>query len=987
MKLKIYCLSLLLSLFSLSSFAQEDFITVAGFVLDNASKSGVSAQILIKNAESFKIVSIIPTDVATGSFTLKLKRQPYYFVIESRGYKLYNELIDLTNVSDQRIQKDLLLIPSELNVPEAKPKETRQPDKVISSRQATEGDDSDQVYTKSTKSSNKDDLLKDYEAKKKAQQSKTTRPPGTGKRYDQMVLDDSIHVEVVNAENEKASEREVKTKLSVPRKIEGQKESTAVKKTENAQNVGSIDDGKESSFTFSLKQGCQFIDVNTTYDEGEVNILSNEGKYEKVLEFLLQNQELNVEIRGFADDGLVNDYQKEIAIRRAKNVEKYFNESGIEANRINAIAFPTPEIELFIRTKRLWRKNHLIEFRLLGDSIQEYDFKMKNSADYEIAYGISLPEDEVVKDEELAISNPSSMDDAAFEASIADDPEESTNNNVEETAEGQDSNEQQPEEQGEDQAIVESQETQEEVATQIVEETSNKEEEGASELTEYDRIVSGEETVTEESPEIETQLITDEEAYQEEDVMRNKDQGGEDEIILDLPGFEPELEEQVAENTTSEFTSEAPSNDEDTEELLVETTSEETVTEEETETEEERLMRVRGQGGDDEVILDLPGFEPKVAEVPKETPKVVEQAVVEAKVEEKPIEEEIDLSSLVEEKDSKEQEEAKEEEMNFNEDDFGPEKKEIDGDKILSAYEKLLAETDEINSKVVFFEKKKKGIDDKYRKAMDSIAHYLDAHPKVKISIIGYGSKKDGKSNVMLLSKQRAQEAMNYFVDKQIDKKRIKIKGAGLFNKRGEKMDPNLEQRVTFEIIPVKINSGKKKAPVSASRGAPPKLKSRGTGVSPKGIKAVTNYDDVDEYESLRTKEVETAKSGEYKTKPKGYPKLKTDDDYYDFLVNRQSADQVRGLSYRIQVGAYRLPLDKTAKLFKLVKDAELVERGDGWYRYFTGNFDNITDAEKVMDKIRKKKLNDAFVAAFYKGKKIPMRKATEMILRQLEER
>lgn len=989
MKSNAFLILILIMFFNILSFGQTDvqtddevqeFIIVSGFVLDNASHSGLNSQILIKNAETFKIVSIVPTDNASGSFTLKLKKAPYYFVIEARGYKLYNELVDLTNSEEDRIQKDLLLIPSDLNVPTKSSNVTKSANKTILVEGTnTSSDPNSPLYTKSTKSSDKSELLTKYEVKEEKEKAQKTKPKTTGKRYDQMVLDDSIHVEIVHGDEEVDNDKVIKTKLAVARKIPGQVEEQKVRKSENAINVASRDEGKDNSFNFSLKQGFQFIDVVTSYDEGEVRMLDNNFMYDKVIEFLAQNEEIQIEIRGYADDGLSNDYQKEIAIRRAKDVENYFIVNGIDEKRISAIAFPTSEIELFIRTKRLWRQKHLIEFRILGDSLEEYDFKIRNSLDYELAYSISLPEDQIIDEKELEIKNPSSIPVPLNETEEALVDEIDLSNIIDEKI-------------AKEASSIAVEESKEEVAVnESAEVEAPKEEETVvpvEEMTEYDRMIAEELTIENQVlPSSDEEKVMEEASsleYEEEKIMRTPGQEGDDEIVLDI-----EIEDNIenADLETSQPVDEAvveEASSVTTEELNTTTTSDNNE-EEVIETEEERVMRLKGQKGVDEIVLDLPGFETpeeEVTETVQGAPKeIVEEEVVAAPakvVVEEPIDAEVDLSEII-----KEQEEVTAE---INEDDFKTEKKELDGDKIISAYEKLLAQTDEINAKVIFFEKKKKDINDKFTKAMDSIVHYLDAHPKVKINIVGYSSKKDGKSEASLLAKARAQEVANYFIDEQIDKKRLKIKGGGLFNRTGKKMDPSLEQRVVFEIIPVKIPSGKSKPRVSASKGAPPKLKSRGTSPSSKGVKSVSNYDDADDYESLRTVEkVETAKKGEYSTKPKDFPKLKTDDDYYDYLVENENDIVLKGLSYRIQVGAYRLPLDKEARLFKLVKDAELEDQGDGWYRYFSGNFNNIVTAEKSMSKIRKKKMSDAFVAAFYNGKKIPMRKATEMLLRSIE--
>ena len=47
-----------------------------------------------------------------------------------------------------------------------------------------------------------------------------------------------------------------------------------------------------------------------------------------------------------------------------------------------------------------------------------------------------------------------------------------------------------------------------------------------------------------------------------------------------------------------------------------------------------------------------------------------------------------------------------------------------------------------------------------------------------------------------------------------------------------------------------------------------------------------------------------------------------------------------------------------------------------GVYKYSIGQFEEIAEAAKVQKKVREKGFKDAFLIAFYKGKKISIRRA-----------
>ena len=100
----------------------------------------------------------------------------------------------------------------------------------------------------------------------------------------------------------------------------------------------------------------------------------------------------------------------------------------------------------------------------------------------------------------------------------------------------------------------------------------------------------------------------------------------------------------------------------------------------------------------------------------------------------------------------------------------------IDDEQVLSAYDKFMKEIDDINKKIIFFDKKSSEIKEEYVQVVDSVYEFLRAHPKIDIKITGYASQKEGKSKFMQLSIDRSNNVANYLLKKGIKKTIMKIK-------------------------------------------------------------------------------------------------------------------------------------------------------------------------------------------------------------------
>ncbi len=96
---------------------------------------------------------------------------------------------------------------------------------------------------------------------------------------------------------------------------------------------------------------------------------------------------------------------------------------------------------------------------------------------------------------------------------------------------------------------------------------------------------------------------------------------------------------------------------------------------------------------------------------------------------------------------------------------------------------------------------------------------------------------------------------------------------------------------------------------------------------------------------------------------------------YYDpQSAPAEQVEGIRGLFYTVQVGVYSKPtqLDKLYNITPL--NSELME--DGHIRYTSGQFDDIKSAGEYRKKMVSLGVSDAFVVAYFNGKKIPLEDA-----------
>lgn len=92
--------------------------------------------------------------------------------------------------------------------------------------------------------------------------------------------------------------------------------------------------------------------------------------------------------------------------------------------------------------------------------------------------------------------------------------------------------------------------------------------------------------------------------------------------------------------------------------------------------------------------------------------------------------------------------------------------------------------------------------------------------------------------------------------------------------------------------------------------------------------------------------------------------------EVYSDILKRYGSVELEGLVYRVQIGAYR---DEENFNYAFVSDLGKVEKQslpDGITRFVMGEFRTLKEAEDFKQKVLSRKINDAFILAYFKGDK-----------------
>jgi len=104
-----------------------------------------------------------------------------------------------------------------------------------------------------------------------------------------------------------------------------------------------------------------------------------------------------------------------------------------------------------------------------------------------------------------------------------------------------------------------------------------------------------------------------------------------------------------------------------------------------------------------------------------------------------------------------------------------------------------------------------------------------------------------------------------------------------------------------------------------------------------------------------------------------------SEDDYYESFPNAAEANQVevlKGLFYTVQIGVYSRPVASN-KIYNIAPlNSERLSNGT--IRYTTGIYNSLSEASKRKEQIKSIGISDAFITAYYNGKRISISAAKE---------
>ncbi len=105
---------------------------------------------------------------------------------------------------------------------------------------------------------------------------------------------------------------------------------------------------------------------------------------------------------------------------------------------------------------------------------------------------------------------------------------------------------------------------------------------------------------------------------------------------------------------------------------------------------------------------------------------------------------------------------------------------------------------------------------------------------------------------------------------------------------------------------------------------------------------------------------------------------LKKENETVSKQTSNKKKTSTEGVEYRVQFYANTKKIPLSSPRFSKLKEVDYYYH-NGLYKYTTGHFNNKQDAVMYKTKVRRLGFNDAFVAAFYKGKRISIQEAEKL--------
>ncbi|MCX6333276.1 MAG: OmpA family protein, partial [Bacteroidia bacterium] len=295
--------------------------------------------------------------------------------------------------------------------------------------------------------------------------------------------------------------------------------------------------------------------------------------------------------------------------------------------------------------------------------------------------------------------------------------------------------------------------------------------------------------------------------------------------------------------------------------------------------------------------------------------------------------------------------------------------------------------------KNILFEFDSYEIDNQAKNILESIKSILINHPELKIEIAGYTDSKGSTSYNMELADKRAQTVIDYFTSAAIPSSRfvkkafgesnfaaVNINKDGSDNPEGRKYN----RRVTFGIVD--SHTG---VIIRQETYTPEHLRlvsAMKYSIILKKSQEMLQPDYFDNLELdaklfLRTVPLDSFfvyAVGLFYNKPDAirYLAYARGKGYIDaYIINHYDLNKVTkeaarltpivsgasgSIIYTIQVKASRSPMNM--RLFKDIKDIRELYNEDGFYRYVTGEYSQLSKAKEVLQPIRDAGFSDAFI-------------------------
>lgn len=193
----------------------------------------------------------------------------------------------------------------------------------------------------------------------------------------------------------------------------------------------------------------------------------------------------------------------------------------------------------------------------------------------------------------------------------------------------------------------------------------------------------------------------------------------------------------------------------------------------------------------------------------------------------------------------------------------------------------------------------------------------------------------------------------------------------------------------------LKRNSASKQMLVEAMRENDPAMRSRklrmAANEASEGLRALARIKPGAEISGTRpVRESETAVTATVPSRPPVTPRTTTRVDGLEVIrgnaynPNKPIPFNVpagEGLTFRVQIGAFRTRLPEDA--FRGLTPLNGETTANGFFRYTAGNFNKYENANAVKNDLRGLGYNDAFVVAYYNGKRITLAEALGILQRE----